>query len=61
MTTIKTLLFAVVVLGYLAFGYHIFDSAKGRVVKYNCDLAEISPDIPAETKEECRKIRSGRI
>jgi hypothetical protein len=22
---------------------------------YNCELAEISPDIPAQVKEECRK------
>lgn len=24
---------------------------------YNCDLAEISPDIPLEVKEQCRKLR----
>lgn len=28
---------------------------------YNCDLAEISPDFPIKAKEECRKLRSGRI
>ena len=61
MNTIKILFFAIMVLGYLAFGYHFLDSAKGRMVKYNCELAEISPDFPAEVKEECRKIRSGRI
>jgi len=26
----------------------------GEVV-YNCDIAEISPDIPVAVKEECRK------
>ena len=24
---------------------------------YNCDLAEISPDIPLEVKEQCRQLR----
>jgi hypothetical protein len=26
-------------------------------VMYNCDIAEISPDIPIEVKQECRKLR----
>lgn len=25
------------------------------VVVYNCDIAEISPDVPIAVKEECRK------
>lgn len=29
-------------------------------VKINCDMAEISPDIPVKAKELCRKAR-GRI
>lgn len=24
---------------------------------YNCELAEISPDIPLEVKEKCRQLR----
>jgi hypothetical protein len=24
---------------------------------YNCDLAEFSPDIPLEVKEQCRRLR----
>lgn len=28
---------------------------------YDCTWAEISPDIPPKVKEECRKIRSGKI
>lgn len=30
-----------------------------RVRGYPCDVAEISPDIPLEVKEKCRKLRSG--
>ena len=31
------------------------------VVKYDCRMAEISPDFPIEVREQCRKMRSGRI
>ena len=26
-------------------------------VTYDCSIAEISPDIPIEVKQECRKVR----
>jgi hypothetical protein len=28
---------------------------------YDCGMAEWHPDIPQQVKEECRKIRSGKI
>jgi hypothetical protein len=30
-------------------------------VRYNCDLAEISPDFPLEVKQGCRKLRMDKI
>jgi hypothetical protein len=27
------------------------------IVKYDCTWAEISPDVPVNIKEECRKLR----
>lgn len=27
-------------------------------VRYNCDLAEISPDIPVQVKQQCRELRA---
>jgi hypothetical protein len=30
-------------------------SSKGHVIAYDCRIAEISPDIPLEVKEACRK------
>lgn len=27
-------------------------------VTYNCDIAEISPDIPIKVKEQCRELRN---
>jgi hypothetical protein len=31
------------------------------VIRYDCRMAEISPDFPIEVKNECRKRNSGRI
>ena len=31
------------------------------VVRYDCRMAEISPDFPIEVKNECRKLNRGRI
>jgi len=31
------------------------------VVRYDCRMAEISPDFPVQVKEKCRKLNSGRI
>jgi len=30
-----------------------------RKAVYPCDLAEISPDIPLDVKEQCRKLKRG--
>jgi hypothetical protein len=27
-------------------------------IRYNCDLAEISPDFPKEVKQKCRELRN---
>jgi hypothetical protein len=34
---------------------------KGDVVVYDCSIAEISPDIPIEVKEKCRKLRAEKL
>jgi hypothetical protein len=34
---------------------------KGDVVRYDCSIAEISPDIPLEVKEKCRKLRAEKL
>lgn len=34
---------------------------KHGTVRYDCSVAEISPDYPIQVKEQCRKLRSGRI
>lgn len=44
---------AVIVLGTLAFLF----LPKQEYKVYNCSIAEISPDIPVEAKEACRKLK----
>lgn len=34
---------------------------KHGTVTYNCSIAEISPDIPLQVKEECRKLNKKEI
>jgi hypothetical protein len=34
--------------------YIIYNYSYTHVVKYDCRIAEISPDIPLEVKKECR-------
>lgn len=46
-------------LGY-AFSKYLLTNIRGseyNTRKYNCDLAEISPDFPVEVKNQCRKLR----
>ena len=35
--------------------------ADNRTIRYDCSIAEISPDFPVEVKNACRKKLSGRI
>jgi len=39
----------------------MFMPKKGDVVRYDCSIAEISPDIPLEVKEKCRKLRAEKL
>jgi len=41
-------------------GVFIF-TPKQRAVKYDCSIAEISPDIPVEVKQKCRQLRSNQL
>ena len=31
---------------------------KHGVIRYDCSIAEISPDYPEDVKQECRKLRA---
>lgn len=47
----------VIIFGMLALAFWPAD-VRHVTVKYDCRIAEISPDIPLAVKEQCRKLRS---
>ena len=47
------------VLGFVFFaGHAIMESFSKTEVRYNCEIAEISPDIPVKAKNQCRELRN---
>jgi len=54
---VKFAVLAIVVIASLA---AMFFQPRYPTIKYDCRLAEISPDIPPQVKEECRKLMSKR-
>jgi hypothetical protein len=56
---LKEAIFAVVLLITMTVGFYLVD--EPRVIRYDCSIAEISPDYPVEVKEQCRKLRAGKL
>jgi hypothetical protein len=54
---IVSILFLVVIISFA----RIADRREDRTIRYDCSIAEISPDFPVEVKNACRKKLSGRI
>jgi hypothetical protein len=52
-----------IAIGVIALVFTIFwNSTHPRiVVRYDCSIAEISPDYPIAVKEECRKLRADNL
>ena len=46
-----------IICGLVGFGLSYTFLPKKSEVRYNCELAEISPDFPAQVREQCRKLR----
>jgi hypothetical protein len=53
-----TLIVVIIYLG--VFFAYLFKLERGTV-RYDCSISEISPDFPPEVREQCRKLRSGRV
>ena len=55
--------YSVIVIGFLGLVFAIYwNYTHPRiVVKYDCSIAEISPDYPVAVKEGCRKLRAENI
>jgi hypothetical protein len=54
----KLLLLAIVSVAIVVLLGYLLNQMKHDTVIYNCQIAEISPDVPPKVKEECRKLMS---
>ena len=60
MQYIKGFLFYTIIVGGFLFWFFVlvnYMSEQHGIVKYDCSLAEISPDFPLQVKEDCRKLQ----
>jgi hypothetical protein len=60
---IKTFFHASLMIGGALFWFFVavhFASGE-RVIRYDCSIAEISPDYPLQVKEDCRKLKAVHI
>lgn len=55
----REVLFSAVLLMVL-FGILMSNSGMHGVKKYDCSIAEISPDYPIDVKEACRRLKAER-
>lgn len=61
---ISNILLGLFAIGWFLGGLYLLNTlTPQRVVVYDCQLSEISPDFPIEVREACRKMRaqSGRF
>jgi hypothetical protein len=61
LTSKEILWIAAVVISWFVAVIVVSKINKHGVVKYDCRIAEISPDFPPDVRNECRKKNSGRI
>jgi hypothetical protein len=53
---IKLLLLSTVLVAMIVLLGYLLNQIKHGTIIYNCQIAEISPDVPPKVKEECRKL-----
>lgn len=58
----KLAILAVIIFMVCQFGFFWIttDSLNHRTIKYDCSIAEISPDFPPQVREQCRQLRAQR-
>ena len=62
--SVASIIFTSIILGILALALVLMITLmphKGDVIIYDCSLSEISPDIPIEVKNQCRKLNLERF
>ena len=59
MTRIVNIALLMLVITLASVGFYFTTKLPRKYeVRYNCDLAEISPDFPAEVKQKCRELKA---
>ena len=57
----KSDMVAVIIAVLILFGWMVtISTAQNQIVKYDCHLAEISPDFPPAVKEQCHKLMESK-
>ena len=55
MSIIKKILFGIAFIFWLYLTYTLWP--MHGIIRYDCSIAEISPDYPLQVKEDCRQLR----
>lgn len=58
MTIIKDMILIALIFLAVWISFHLWtrhDTVENKVVRYDCRIAEFSPDIPNDVREECRR------
>jgi hypothetical protein len=49
-----------IIIVWLGIVWAVYGQTEHTIVKYDCGIAEISPDVPQAVKEQCRKLQEGK-
>lgn len=60
-TSVIEIVMGAVLIALVGVGFYLGTKLpRNTEVRYNCELAEISPDFPAEVKQKCRELKAKR-
>ena len=45
---------------WLGICWAVYGTAERITMKYDCAIAEISPDVPQAVKQQCRELQEGK-
>ena len=58
-TTLTEIVMGAVLIALVGVGFYLGTKLPRNIeVRYNCELAEISPDFPAEVRKQCRELKA---
>ena len=58
-TSVIEIIMGAVLIALVGLGFYLGSKLPKNIeVRYNCELAEISPDFPAQVKQKCRELKA---